>query len=254
VGFAAEIRDIARPLIASFQRSARPAQGKPDIMLLSGARGWTDRARECVDQGLKRILVVEPAAEEPAQVRALDKICANGGATVLLSEGYAHNPAVPGFAQWLNAGRDLVMLHGTGPEPVSDLLLMQVRLLRAIGVVNLVAHDCVSTSESILLSGVGEIGAHPHEVRIMATQTRGSGRMSIRVDAPLSAARLELGDGWTARPAIASIATADGLTTLPTIYESAHRARLRTLVSGVAPGDAQSLIQFASDVEFARRD
>lgn len=243
----------AHGLIASFARSFRVADGvRADVTIVDGAAGWAARSLAAVDAGAARVFIIEPVLDDIPAMRKLADRVAGASGEVVISEGYADNPGLAQFRQWLAHGFGAVALRGWGEHALRTLLLMQLRMVRAIGVHDVEFVDVLAGNDAALVIAEARSDRNAMLLRLCATRSSSApARQTLIAHAGDATARIDVFDGATAWPAQASFATPAGLQCPPTLYESAHRARLHLLAQGQAQGAAGGLQQFIEDAEQA---
>jgi hypothetical protein len=242
-----------RGLVASLGQTLRiAAEGaRPDILVAEGAAGWATSARAAIEQGVGRILVIDPAIDDLRAMQSLADLLDTGRAMVLLSEGYRHNPAISPFCDWLDERFDIVTVSGIGDVAVSQHIMTQVRLIRALGVELSPQAAVCATGQGALISGEGRLGGRGITVRLRSVRSGAvTARQAIIAYGADASARLDLLDGRNARPAWAGLTTAQGQMVLPDVFESAHRVRLR-LLAKVGQAGGTELREFIKDAELA---
>jgi len=252
VDFSPGATDLARGLIASLARSFRIAEhDRADITIVDGSTGWATRALAAIDAGAARLFIMEPVLDDIQALRNLTDRIDRTKTQVVVSEGYADNPALSGFRQSLTHDFRVVVLRGWGEYTLRTLVLMQVRILRAIGVHAVELVDVLAGTDAALVTAQGQLIHDKTVLRLGATRTSGVPAQQILVaHAGDASARIDLFEGVTARPAQANLVTVAGRHSLPTVYESAHRARLRQLAEGQTHGLAGGVLQFVDDAEW----
>lgn len=216
-----------------------------DAVVLSGALGWAHRAMTHVTNGAKGIIVLDPRPDDVATIRELaDRVDAEE-TTVLLSEQFSGNPAVPGIAERLE-GADTLAVHGMLTGSSDDILFDGLRLVRSVGVTHLELVDLLRNKASASATLRGENKRGPILVRILASSTAvAPSALALRGYGLGSIVTATLHDASTARPATVRRSTADGVDIAPTRYETAHRATWRAFRAGTASVDLRA---FAEDL------
>jgi hypothetical protein len=248
-----ERREWAAALVASLPASLRLTQAQSaDIGLVDGAGDWPLRAQALAAGGVRRILVIEPAMADPATVQQLAAFARERGVEVHLGEGFAGNPALAGFRDWLAGEFNLLTLCGHGDGDVAGLLLQQLRVARAIGFSSVKTENAVVMADAAVVTLAGELGGRPMTLRMNVSRTgAASAQHRLAAYGPGAAASLTLHDGWIARPAEAILFGSDGLRGQPSIYETGHRAALRALLAERAQTD-DDIPHWERDAAFAQ--
>lgn len=240
VGQEPGVADTVAAALASLPVSFGPAAGPADVVAVSGDAGWTSRATAAVRGGARGVVVVEPAAEDPA---ALAAAAADRGAAVALDHGWASNPVLagPGAAAvgaLSGAVADAVLCDsvayaapGTAPE---NLLTRHLCALAACGV-ELSAHRVVRMdSRGYLVMARLPDGA---PAALQGTTTSALPHTAtVSVLTRTGRTDVTLPDAAAAWPAEIRVVTPDGAATLPTRFESAHRRSWIRLHAAVQTG------------------
>jgi hypothetical protein len=242
-----------RALVASLPRSLRVDESaEAGLTLIDGQGDWTRLALTRVTQGCRKILIAEPGPAEAGAIIRLADAVEESGANLILSERFASDPALPGFRDWLGPTFGTITVESISDDPPETTVFTQLRLLRASG---------------YGVSGIGQLFRNPGvclietdvflaeqqvHIRLSAAQSNaGLVRHLVSAYAPACTARLELALGGDARPAKASLSTAEGELNLPSIHESAHRHQLRALLGRDLTDSASALRAFADDAVLA---
>lgn len=226
--------------LASLPVSFGPAVGAPDVLAVAGDAGWTWRAAAAIRRGARGVLVVEPVAEDP---RALAAEAAAAGAAVALDQAWAGNPvltAPPAAALDAIAGAmanavlcDSVAyaLPGT---PVGTLLTRHLCAVLACGVelsgLRMVRLQPVGYLLAGRLPGGAPVALHGTTTAALPSTAR------VSVLTRTGRTDVTLPEASAAWPAEVRTVTADGATTLPTRFESAHRRSWLRLHAAVDSG------------------
>ncbi|MCU1531520.1 MAG: hypothetical protein JWO49_1091 [Arthrobacter sp.] len=248
---AAEIAGAVGSVVASLPVSFAPATGSADVVAVAGHPGWTERAAQTVRQGVRGVVVADPVAEDPA---ALAVAAAERGAVVVLDQQWAGNPVLaatqaPVRKVIADALADAVLLDSVaysapGHDP-ADLLtnhlaaVLQAGVeLHGLRVLQRSAHGYtvvgqMANGAPAALHGITTSSVPPTATVSILTST---GRTDIT-----------LPDASAAWPAEVRSVTTAGATTLPSIYESAHRHSWRRLHERIeSGGPSADLQQFAA--------
>ena len=236
-------------VVASLPASLRWDSVSPDLLAVSGVDGWTARASRSVENGIKGILVVDPIVEDAG---ALDAAASRAGVPVVIDRPLAGNPllrtVVPIFA---DPDRRDGLLESRVVIPASgDLesaLLDQLALVRAAAAAVESAAVVIWTSAVYVIEGRIRDG---RQVQLTGIRTNAQPRSGwVRILGRTGEVELAIPDPGSARPAHATITTADGATLLPTLFETSHRAAWRRLRDLARAGhSAPDLRHFRADV------
>jgi hypothetical protein len=239
-------------LLASLPTSFRAAErDSADIIVIDGADSeWPSAAISAV--GLKAtVLVVRPRSTAAASVRAIARESLSTSARVVLSESTAGDPAIDellrsGMPDALSAG----FAWSTGPTAeLPTMLFYQVRLLRRLGVRRLRLVDATISTHAISVAAVGELNGADIVLDLLASSGP-SVSHRLRLYGWTTGVEVDLPDDGTARPAHIELIGPDGATTLPTIYERADRATLRSMSTALQQHpDPAPLEAFAADCD-----
>lgn len=247
----AEAAGAVAAVVSSLPVSLKPAAGTPDVVAVGGSTGWTSRAIDAIRKGARGVVVVSPVAEDPT---ALAAIAAENNTAVVLDQQWAGNPALAeSQAKARNilacAVADAVLVDSVAyGAPGSDpdaLLTEHLAAILKCGVdvtgwqaVRRNRHGYVVTGR---LSNGAPLALHG----VLTSSVPANAKVSILTAS--GRADVVLPDPYAAWPAEVRSITADGATTLPTIYETAHRhawTRLRDQLASSTPGS--DLEQFAA--------
>lgn len=230
---------------------AGPSSAAPDVTAVAGHSGWTRRAAEAILTGSRGVVVTAPAVEDP---RALAVVAEENGAAVVLDQRWAGNPALApshdaAHAVVAEALADAVLLDSVAIcTPGEDPLTLMADHLAAVlqSGVDLNSVKVVQRSSSgYTLAGKLPNGA-PAALQGIATASVPAAAI-ISILTSTGRTDISLPDPSAAWPAEVRSVTASGSTTLPTIYESAHRQswrRVRRLLE--TGGPSTDLQQFAA--------
>jgi len=238
----------AAETLASLPLSFRRSDGVTDsVVVVQGLPGWVEVAAAAARGGAAGIIVVGPTPADLAGLVALDQLAV----AFVTDWQWSSNPAIPAAAAAFRTaalGAAALNTSGTGPNrletrlvlPVgSDLnvaLLEQLALVRRlVGPVDEL-HILDQTSRNCYAAGT--TGGLEVDLSLVCTAATTSVSLTrlLTVDGSVE---LEVGSPTTARPARVTVTGPDGMTQLPTLYESAHRAswrRLRDQLSGIGAG------------------
>ncbi|MCL2795001.1 MAG: hypothetical protein FWD85_06810 [Microbacteriaceae bacterium] len=230
-------------VIASLPVSLAPARlPRVELIALSGSsEDWPTRLAVVAREGARGVTVVAPT--RPADAGP-DRI------PVVVDYEYASNPAVPGAARAASKiGAALLEIRATAVREVTEraLLLDLFALARRLGGSPVASSRVVLESDAFLAIRGRLADGRPLLVNVSRTSARtpGAEARMLGADAGLTAS---FPAPSAARPARVVISDFDGARTLPTLYETSHRAtwrRLRDLVH--AGGTATDLADLAAD-------
>lgn len=226
-----------------------------DVRAVSGAAGWVERANQALREGASGVVVVAPEAEA---IDTLRMTAAERNAFVILDQRWRSNPAVIEAREAvsnLNAAISFaeVAVNVPSSEDIERAMHESVQIAHhVIGAVeNLrILHR---QSRTVLVSGTVGSGA-PLTISI-AVGPAIDRPFHVRVVAGSGGVHLSVPDPGTAAPGLVTILHADGSTTLPTRWESAHRASWRRVITafegGERPDDLREFDE-ASQLLFSR--
>ena len=207
-----------------------------DVRAVSGAAGWVERAIQALREGASGVVVVEPVAEETEGLR---KIAAERDAFVILDQRWRSNPAV---TTALDAVRNLgaislaeIAVNVPAIEDVERAVHESVQIAHhVIGAVENLA-ILHRQSRTVLVSG-SVAGGAPLTITV-AVGPAIDRPFHLRVVAQAGGVHLSVPDPATAAPGLVTIQSADGYTTLPARWESAHRASWRRVITAFQRGE-----------------
>lgn len=237
-------------VVASLPVSLHPSDdGGAALVAIAGTSGWTERALDSISSGARGLMVISPSA---ADVTALKERSEALGVPVVIDTEWAHNPAVSSAAPHFAAHNDensLLEARVNAPAgaDLDQVLLAQLALIRAAAdpVVSLTyarrnehGYDALAQLAS---------GARATLAAILTDAIPASA--SLRIIKPLHAVALALPASGTAAPGKVTVSGPEGVTLLPTLWESAHRAAWRRLHDLAEAGrSCEDLRAFAEDV------
>ena len=205
-----------------------------DLRAVSGAAGWVERANQALCEGASGVVVVAPEAEAIDDLR---DTAAERDAFVILDQRWRSNPAVIEARNAVNASISFADIAVNVPaiEDVERAMHESVQIAHHLigGVENLrVLHR---QSRTVLVSGSVASGA-PLTITI-AVGPAIDRPFHLRVVTASGGVHLSVPDPGTAAPGLVTILHADGSTTLPTRWESAHRASWRRAITAFERGE-----------------
>ena len=253
----AEATGAVSAVVASLPLSLAPAPfapdgaGTPDVVAVAGHAGWTDRASTAIRNGAKGVVVSAPVAEDPAGLAVVADAAA---AVVVLDLQWAGNVALASTSKNVHvviaaALNDAVLVDsvaiaapGADPlRPLTDQLAVLVQC--GIDVHNL--RMVQRNGNGYTVAGVLAGGAPVALQGILTSALPATASVSILTTA--GRADVVLPDPAAAWPAEVRAVTADGATTLPTLYESSHRTSWSRAHSHISSGTAANdLAQFTA--------
>lgn len=251
---AGAVAAVAASLPLSFGPAA-PAgaiqDGSPGVTAVAGHAGWTQRATEAIRRGARGVVVSSPV---PESTDLLATAAADAGASVVLDQRWAGNPAIAGSD--VNARRiiadaladamllDSVAAAPPGTEPL-QLLTEQLSVILQCGIELRNIRVIQRSTNGYTVAAVLPNGAPAALQGILSSALPATANVSVLTSA--GSADVVLPDPAAAWPAQVRTVTADGATTLPTIYESAHRTSWSRAHSHITSGNpACDLAQFTA--------
>jgi len=247
----AEAAGAVSAVVASLPVSFRPAASSPDVVAVAGHAGWTGRAANAIVSGAKGVVVSAPEAEDPAELTA---VAAAAGAVVVLDRQWAGNAALAASSGHTDgviaaALRDAVLLDSVavaapGTDPL-HLLAEQFGVLLQCGIEVRNVRMVQRNGNGYTVSGVLAGGVPVALQGILTSALPATASVSILTSA--GRADVVLPDPAAAWPAEIRTVTAEGATTLPTLYESSHRTSWSRVHSHLSSGNpANDLSQFTA--------
>ncbi|MDV8147322.1 hypothetical protein [Arthrobacter sp. B10-11] len=261
-----------------------PAVSAPDVTAVAGHAGWTGRSADAIRNGAKGVVVSGPVAEDPAELIA---VADGAGSVVVLDQQWAGNTALAPAAgnvhsviavadgagsvvvldqQWAGntalapaagnvhsviatALQDAVLLDSVavaapGTDPV-HLLTDQLAVLVQCGITVRNVRMVQQNGNGYTVAGVLAGGVPVALQGILTSALPATASLTILTSA--GRADVVLPDPAAAWPAKVRAVTAEGATTLPTLYESSHRTSWSRAHSHISSGiPANDLTQFTS--------
>lgn len=154
------------------------------------------------------------------------------GARIALSETHADNPAVAPFRAGLDGIYTAATITGQGEAVMGDLVLQQLRLARAAGFAPDAVQHAAADTQRALATVRARHGEESALLRLTAVYSRaGKAHHRLMLHGRTESASLHLWSDPAARPANGFHISEDRTTEQPTIYESAHRAVLRSALA-----------------------
>lgn len=248
----AEASGAVAAVVSSLPVSLKLAEEAPgDVAAIGGSAGWVRRAADAIRRGAKGVVVVGPAAEDPSGLTAA---AAKHHAVVVLDQLWAGSPALAAAQEnthhvLTRAAMDAVLVDSVAyAAPGSDLRQL------------LTEHLAVILKCGLELSGWHSLQQGAHGYTVTARLSNGApaalqGILTSGVPATAKVSILTasgradvvLPDPSAAWPATVRSVNSGGATTLPTIYETAHRHSWTRLHDHVASGtQSADLEQFAA--------
>jgi hypothetical protein len=246
---AQELAGLLDELVPTLPLSYRPARDVSDdpgdVHLAFGEGDWTEAVAIAAEAGATCVMVVNPAPCPPERIVALiDRVQASS-TRIFLSEAFASDPAVALLRARLTEKATVCNLAAAYMMGIERALFDQMRLARALAMPIGAIVDSIETRSSALVTGRTADGTLIR-LTVLPMVTDWEPRHRFRAYGANWAARLDLHGDHNARPAEASIIDANGMTLVPTIYETAHRAILRAIHGGLAASH-QDMRNFAAD-------
>lgn len=251
---AGSVAAVAASLPLSF--APAPAEGpakatSPDVIAIAGHAGWTQRAADAIRSGARGVVVSSPLPED---VEPLAAAATEAGAAVVLDQRWAGNAAIAGPSEKVHsviadAVRDAMLLDSVavappGTEPL-QLLTEQLSVIVQCGIELRNLRMIQRSPNGYTVAAVLPNGAPAALLGIMSSALPATASVSVLTSA--GSADVVLPDPATAWPAEVRAVTAEGATTLPTLYESAHRTSWSRVHSHISSGNtADDLAQFTA--------
>jgi len=248
---AGAVSAVVASLPLSFGPAAGPSAEGPDIVAVAGHAGWAARAADAVRSGARAVVVAAPVAEDTAE---LVGVADSAGAAVVLDQQWAGNAALAESSANVHqviagALEDAVMLDSVavaapGTDP-AHLLTEQLAVLVRCGIELRNPRVVQRNGNGYTVAGVLS-GGTPVALQGILTSALPA-TASVTVLTSTGRADVVLPDPAAAWPAEVRVVTAEGATTLPTLYESSHRtswARAHATVTSGKP--ATDLARFAA--------
>jgi hypothetical protein len=249
---AGAVAAVAASLPLSFAPAQGPAQDRsPDVIAVAGQAGWTQRAAEAIRRGARGVVVSSPVPED---VDLLAEAAAGAGSAVVLDQRWAGNAAVAGsngnFHSVIGDALanavllDSVVVAPPGTEPL-QLLTEQLSVIVQCGIELRNLRMIQRSPNGYTVAASLPNGAPAALQGIMSSALPATATVSVLT--PNGSADVVLPDPAAAWPAQVRAVTAEGATTLPTLYESAHRTSWSRAHSHVTSGNpAGDLGQFTA--------
>ena len=237
---------------AAFSPAAAGAEaGTPDVIAVAGHAGWTGRAATAIRGGARGVVVSAPVAEDPAE---LTGVADTAGAVVVIDRQWAGNVALAPASENVHgviaeALKDAVLLDSVvvaapGTDPL-HLLTEQFAVLVQCGIEAKNLRMVQRNRNGYSVAGVLAGGVPLALQGILTSALPATASVSILTSA--GRADVVLPDPAAAWPAEIRTVTAEGATTLPTLYESSHRTSWSRIHSSLSSGNpANDLAQFTT--------
>lgn len=236
-------------LVASLPRSLTRCEdpARADLTLVDGKCDWPERICATIAAGARRIALVEPGpVDATALERALTAID-GANAECFVFEDIPDSPALAGFRAMLENEFAEFVVTGSHPGSIGQLVLAQIRLLRALHVGDVAFSAPAVSSRAILADGRAKMAGSEVRLRLSGASAPGAARIEIVAHSGEATARLAWEGGTEARPITLELANATGLTTLPALHEGGIRAALRALLSGSSSLKPESALRHLAD-------
>ena len=234
-------------VVASLPASLKATTGMADVVAVAGSSGWTSRAEDELRNGARGIVVVSPVAEDPA---ALAEAAAENNAAVVLDQQWAGNPVLADT----QANVRTVLARAVAEAVLVDSVAYAAKGTDPAAL--LTEHLAVIFKCGLEVTGWQAVQRGPHGYVVTGRLSNGAplafhgvltsslpANAKLSILTPTGRADVVLPDPSAAWPAQVRSVLPDGATTLPTIYETAHRhawTRLRDqLVSGASGSDLE---------------
>lgn len=251
---AGAVAAVAASLPLSFGPAASAGatrDGSADVTAVAGHAGWTRRAAEAIRSGAKGVVVSSPV---PENADLLATAAADARASVVLDQRWAGNPAIAGsnvaarrvIADALADAMllDSVAVAPPGTEPL-QLLTEQLSVILQCGIELRNVRVIQRSPNGYTVAAVLPNGAPAALQGILSSALPATASVSVLTSA--GSADVVLPDPAAAWPAQIRAVTAEGSTTLPTLYESAHRTSWSRAHSHITSGKpASDLAQFTA--------
>lgn len=250
VALASTRAEWGRELVASFPRSLRRIDGPAaDLVLIDGVGDWIATANQMLVQGARTLIVVEPSRADRAALETLADAIDTVGADIVLVAALADSAALGDLHSLLDERFGEVVIDGAQDDP-AQLLLSQLRLLRALGADDLQLATIGMTPAAFVVEGAAAIGGVVRRIRMTGALGAGQARIAVIAHGVDATARLVWHGDAPARPVTVSLADATGLRALPAIHEGGPRHALRAmLASPGAPRGSAALRSFGRDID-----
>ncbi|WP_255769990.1 hypothetical protein [Pseudarthrobacter sulfonivorans] len=238
-------------VVASLPVSFGPAAGAPDVVAVAGHAGWTSRAADAIRDGAKGVVVSGPVAEDPAGLSAAAHAA---GTVVVLDRPWAGNVvldtandavhSIVGAALDDAVLLDSVAMAAPGADPL-HLLAEQFAVLVQCGIEVRDVRMVQRNGNGYTVAGVLADGIPVALQGILTSALPATASLTILTSA--GRADVVLPDPAAAWPAEVRAVTAEGATTLPTVYESSHRTSWSRVHAHLSAGtQADDLAQFST--------
>ena len=254
----AEAAGAVSAVVASLPVSFRPAAAAPDVVAVAGHAGWTGRAANAIGSGAKGVVVSVPEPEDTAQLAAVAACRRCGGGTrpamgrkrrpggVRREHARCHRAALSDAVLL-----DSVAVAAPGTDPL-NLLAEQFGVLLQCGIEVQNVRMVQRNGNGYTVSGALAGGVPVALQGILTSALPATATVSILTST--GRADVVLPDPEAAWPAEIRTVTAEGATTLPTLYESSHRTSWSRVHSHLSSGTpANDLAQFTAVMSLLRQ-
>jgi hypothetical protein len=222
------------PVIATLPISLKSTElGLPaDLYMVHGGPGWLERTAESLLYELRGLLIVQPTPVLASRVPDVSTV------PVVVDYRFAGNPAMASAAEafvgWPTDAMIEVAATDHDAATLGTTLVDQLATLRRLGQPVADLHRLTWNDSGYYLRASSIMGPPV----LLSAHVSSGVRPSLRVRglAADTAVELTLPDSDTARPAVLVRTTPSGATTLPTLWETSHRAAWRRLHDAASGG------------------
>ncbi|WJL96765.1 hypothetical protein QSU92_06210 [Microbacterium sp. ET2] len=227
---------VLSSLPRTYSRLEGAVRAPVDVVAVAGGGEWADAAVQAIDAGVRGVIVIEPS---PVALPGVDRLAEKAGAqraVVRLARRWAGDPAVVPFSRARAVGGGTTLVDSRielpggvrpGPAAVAQIDLVQTALKGTVEI-----ESAVFLEDSYVATGRLVRGAHSDLLLLSgASSMPFRHRASVRELLLEGRRSLAIGDGETARAAVASVGDREGTRILPPVYETGYRAAWRALAA-----------------------
>lgn len=232
-------------LLASLPRTFAPGGESADVVAVDGTLAWVDAAARAIEGGARGVYVLEPSPVPAHRIAMLRDLAARRQVCVRLARRWAGDPAVELLAREPRSQLRTTLVDCRARLPADArpeaALTAQVDFVQSALAGSVQLAGIFFASGSYAATGTLVRGDRDDPLLLSGARST-QFRHAARIRELLFCGRrtLEVGDGFTARAATASVGDDTGERVLTPVYETAFRAAWRALADDLARSDFSS--------------